>query len=143
MIVGFNFDKINIERKSLPKGKVEIKNNISITNVSDEELMIKSEQKAIKFGFEYTVDYEPKMGNIELRGHLIYMAESKKINEMLSTWKKSKKIGDEKIAMQVLTTILTKCNIKALVLAQELGLPQPIPLPIKIDVKADPKNYIG
>ena len=60
-----------------------------------------------------------------------------------NSWKKNKKIGDEKVALQVLTTILTKCNIKALTLSQEIGLPPPIPLPIKINSNASPKNYIG
>jgi len=31
MIIAFNFDKINIERKSLLKGKVEIKNKSRTT----------------------------------------------------------------------------------------------------------------
>lgn len=143
MIIAFNFDKINIERKSLPKGKVEIRNNLAIDNVQEEELMIKSENKALKFDFSYSVAYEPKIGSIDLTGHVIYMSDSKKVAEMLSSWKKTKKIGDEKVAMQILTTVLTKCNIKALGLSQEIGLPQPVPLPIRINANASPKNYIG
>src|SRR3989344_341649 len=143
MIIAFNFDKINIERKSLLKGKVEIKNNLAIDTIEEEQLMVKTENKAIKFDFTYSVVYEPKVGNIYLKGHLIYMADSKKINELLASWKKSKKLGDEKIATQVLTTVLTKCNIKALALSKEIGLPQPVPLPIRINSNASPKNYIG
>ena len=143
MIIRFNFDKINIERKSLPKGKVEIKNNLSIDNVEEEQLMVKTDNKALKFSFGYSVAYEPKVGIIEFKGHLIYLAESKKINEMLSSWKKSKKLGDEKVATQVLNTALTRCNIKALYLSQEVNLPPHIQMPRVVPKTGNTENYIG
>jgi hypothetical protein len=38
----------------------------------------------------------------------------------------------------ILNTVLTKCNIEALILSQEVNLPSPIPLPkVKVDSAED------
>jgi len=54
---------------------------------------------------------------------------------------KDKKLPKE-IMAGLLNTKLTKCNIQALILSQEINLPAPIPLP-KVQVAAPDKNYIG
>lgn len=57
----------------------------------------------------------------------------KNVKEILAVWKKDKKVSDA-IMAQILNMALNKCNVKALVLADDLSLPPPIPLP-KIESK--------
>ena len=47
----------------------------------------------------------------------------------MNKWKKEKKI-DQALSAILMNRILTKCDIKALALLQDLNLPPSIPLPI-------------
>mgnify|MGYP001603832446 CR=1 FL=1 len=96
----------------------------------------------LKFMFEFTSKYEPNVGNILFEGELLYMEEPKIAKEILSDWKKNKKLPKELMA-GLLNTILIKCNVQALILSQQVNLPPPIPLPkVQISAPVD-KNYIG
>ena len=136
-IVGFNFTKVSIERFSPVKGKINISNNISIVSVEKTDLTLGSDkQNALKFGFEFTSDYQPKVGLIDLRGEVLYLHDEKKIGEIITQWKKDKKISKEVMA-DLLNHTLIKCNIQALILSKEINLPPPIPLPkVKVDNQA-------
>lgn len=128
-IVGFDFTKIDAEKKSLVRGKVNINNNVTIKNIEEQNLNLgKEKQNALRFVFEFIAKYEPGIGTIKLEGNVIYMAEQKKIKEILDGWKKDKKLPKD-ISASVLNTVLTKCNVQALILSQDINLPPPIPLP--------------
>ncbi|MDP7180135.1 MAG: hypothetical protein QF824_02610 [Candidatus Woesearchaeota archaeon] len=134
-ILGFNFTKINVERKEAMKGKLNIKNNVTIKDIKEVDLPVgKDKQKALKFIFEFSSEYEPQVGSILLGGDLMLMEETKKINSIMAEWKKEQKV-DKDIMTPLLNTVLTKCNIQALILSQHVNLPPPIPLP-KVDVSA-------
>ncbi|MBL7054856.1 hypothetical protein ISS05_03800 [Candidatus Woesearchaeota archaeon] len=140
-IVGFDFTKINAEKTGPVKGKININNNVTIKNVEEQNLNLgKEKQNALKFVFEFIAKYDPDFGSIKLEGHLIYMAEQKKIKELLDGWKKDKKLSKD-ISTVVLNTILTKCNVQSLILSQNINLPPPIPMP-KVQA-GDDKGYIG
>ena len=143
MIVGFGFTKLSAERKEAAKGKIDINNNVTIKNVEEADISFGSnKQNVIKFIFEFTSKYEPNVGMILFEGELLYMEDPKKTKEILTSWKKDKKVPKELMA-GLLNTILTKCNIQALILSQEINLPAPIPMP-KVQIQAQPeKNYIG
>ncbi|MBI2659814.1 hypothetical protein HYX07_01495 [Candidatus Woesearchaeota archaeon] len=71
------------------------------------------------------------------------MEEQKKAKEILGNWKKDKKLPKEMMA-GLLNTILTKCNVQALILSQQVNLPPPIPLPkVQVQQQQAEKNYIG
>jgi hypothetical protein len=141
-IVGLNFDKINAEKKDLIKDKVDVKTNLQITDLKEESIPIeKSKEKVLKFTFEFTVNYEPKIGDILLKGHILYLDDQAKINSIFKEWKKSKKI-ETKLMQQLLNAILIKSNIKAFSLAQEVNLPPHIRLPL-IKPTDNLGNYIG
>ena len=133
-IVGFNFDKILVEKKDKVSGKIDIKQNMGITKIEEEKLMLGGSEQVLKFSFEYKIDYG-KPGEIALLGHVLYLEEPKKIKAILDEWKKKKKI-EPKLMEQVLNAVLFKCTIKSLNLAQEINLPPPIRLPM---VKAPQK----
>lgn len=129
-IIGFNFTKISAERKEKTvKGKIDIKNNVAITNVEESKLSIGNEsQKVAKFSFDFDAIYEPKIGSIKFTGEILNLGEAKKIDELIASWKKDKKLSPE-ITTNLINTILTKCNIQALILSQQINLPAPIPMP--------------
>ena len=142
MIVGFGFTKLSAEKKEAAKGKIDINNNVSIKDVVEDDLTLgKDKQNVIKFIFEFTSNYEPSIGKILFEGELLYLEEPKKVKELLSGWKKDKKIPKE-IMAGLLNSILTKCNIQALILSQEINLPAPIPMP-KVQINQQEQNYIG
>jgi hypothetical protein len=144
MIVGFGFTKISAEKGESAKGKIDINNNVSIKDVKEDNFAFGSDKKqnVIKFIFEFTSKYEPKVGNILFEGSLLYMEEPKKSKAILDDWKNNKKLPKELMG-GLLNTILTKCNVQALIMSQEVNLPPPIPLPkVQLNQQAD-KSYIG
>ncbi len=120
---------MNVEKFSQVKGKINISNNVAIVSVEKTDLELGSnKQKALKFCFEFTSQYNPKLGLIKLEGDVIFMEDLKKIEELEAQWKKEKKVP--KIIMtQILNSVLNKCNIQALILSKEVNLPPPIMLP--------------
>ena len=142
-IVGFNFERVSGEKKNIISKEVKIRNNASITNILEEKLPIEgSKGEVLKFNFEYTTSYEPEIGEIELKGHVLYLDDTKKIKEILKSWKKDKKIPQE-LMQQLLNTIIRRSSIKALTLSEELNLPPQIPLPKLTPIKPENNEYIG
>ncbi|MEK6983386.1 MAG: hypothetical protein AABX33_02335 [Nanoarchaeota archaeon] len=143
MIVGFGFTKLTAEKKEAPKGKIDINNNVTIKEVQEDNFSLgkNKQQKVLRFIFEFTSKYEPDVGNILFEGDLLYMEEPKTANQILENWKKDKKLPKE-LMEGLLNTILTKCNVQALILSQQVNLPPPIPLP-KVQMAQPEKSYIG
>lgn len=144
MIVGFGFTKLSAQKGETAKGKIDISNNVSIKDVQEDNFSLgkDKQQNVLRFIFEFASKYEPNVGNVVLEGELLYMEEAKKAKELLNSWKKDKKLPKE-LMEGMLNTILTKCNVQALILSQQVNLPPPIPLPkVQIQQQAE-KNYIG
>jgi len=128
-IVGFNFTKIEAEKKDILKGKININNNISIKQVDEKDLSLGNQkQKVLSFTFEFISKYEPDLGSIKLTGNVLFMDDSKKVKGILEGWKKEKKLPKE-VMPNILNTIMSKSNIQALILSDQINLPPPIPLP--------------
>jgi hypothetical protein len=128
-IIGFNFKDIKVSKKEGVRGKINIKNNVVITDIKEQDLSLGDKsQAALKFIFEFSSKYDPNLGEIILGGDLLFMESSDKTKAILDEWKKSKKIPKD-IMAGILNTVLSKCNIEALILSQKVNLPPPIPLP--------------
>ena len=142
MIVGFGFTKLSAEKGETAKGKIDINNNVSIKDIQEDNFSLgkDKQQNILRFIFEFTSNYEPKVGKILFEGELLYMEEQKKAKELLNSWKKDKKLPKE-LMEGMLNTILTKCNVQALILSQQVILPPPIPLP-KVQMTVPEKSYI-
>ncbi len=133
-VVGLHFNKIVVEKISPVKGKVQVNNNVVIQDVEKTDLSVGSaKQGALKFSFEFTAKYEPKIADMVFNGHLTFFEKPEKVKEIADSWKKDKKIPKD-VMSSVLNTVLSRCNIEALILAREVNLPPPIPLP-KVQVK--------
>ncbi len=143
MIVGFGFTKLTAEKFGQGKGKIDINNNVSIKDVIEDNLSLGNEnQNVVKFKFEFSSKYEPKLGSIICDGEVLYLADQKKIKEIMVMWKKEKKVQKEMMA-GILNAILTKCNVQALILSQQVNLPPPIPMPKVQMTQGQEQNYIG
>ncbi len=128
-IVGFNFTKMHVEKLGTPKGKVSIESNVTVTAVDKFDMSVgTSKQDGVKFTFEYLTMYEPNVAEIKLAGEVFYMNSVEKVKEILDQWKKKKTVSKE-VLVDVMNACLTKCNIQAIVLSNDLNLPPPIEMP--------------
>jgi hypothetical protein len=128
-IVGFNFNKITVQKHSAVSGKIDINNNVSIKDVTESEFAVGSvKQKGLKFLFEFTSVYEPKIGEMTFNGEVLFLDTPKMQADIIKNWKKEKKVLKDVIS-EILNTMLTRCNIQALVLSRDVNLPPPIQLP--------------
>jgi len=131
-IVGFNFKKMLVERKDDLKGKVSIKNNVSIKNVEKFPVSLASKKEdALRFTFDFLTSYDvagKSVADVNITGEVLAIEKPDVTASILDVWKKNKKV-DSKLAAPVLNAALAKCNVQAIILSKEMGLPSPVPLP--------------
>ncbi len=126
-VIGFNFEKISAEKKKQPKGKLQINSNINIKDIKQEKIDVVKDQPVLKLDFEFKVEYKPNIAHIKLEGLILMLVEKDESKNILKKWKK-KKIPDD-IRVPIFNLILTKSNLRALQLEEELNLPTHVPLP--------------
>ena len=127
-IIGFNFTKISIEKKSTDFSKIEVKSNIDILDIKEvKSELFKLSGSLIAVDFSYTIDYSPEIANLTFKGDILFSVDSKKAKEILKEWE-SKKIQED-FKSPLFNIILKKSNIKALSFEDEIGLPFHLPLP--------------
>ncbi len=131
-IIGFNLTKISVEKKEKTKRKIQVKQNINIDEIIKDKINI-SENEVLKLDFTFNIDYNPDFAKVELKGQTILLPEEDELKEIIKSWKK-KEIS-EKFRIPLFNFIMSKCNIKALNLEDEMALPLHIPMP-----KLTPKN---
>ena len=73
-IAGFSINKISAEKKSPIKGKLELKSNVDIKDILREDIQI-TKNAALKFDFEFSINYEPKVASILITGSIIAIDE--------------------------------------------------------------------
>ena len=128
MIIGLNFNKFLIEKNQIKEklkiNKVDTKTDL--VSVEEEKIAVK-DKKAIRAKFSFNINYEPHLAKITLDGAILYLGESKEIEELLESWKNQK--FPQKTKLEILNYALMKCNLKALSLEEEFNLPPHIPMP--------------
>jgi hypothetical protein len=128
-IIGFNYTKIDVEKKEDLSGNIKITNNVSFKDVTEKEFQFGSQkQKGLKFVFEYTTNYEPKIGHIIICGEVMTIEPDDHRKKILAQWKKDKAI-ENTVMIALLNHIFNKCNLQALILTRDVNLPPPIKLP--------------
>ena len=125
-IIGFNLTKILVEKKETQEGKIQISQNIDIKDLIKDKILISNEE-ILNLKFHFVIDYSNNLGNIEFDGFLVILPEKNELKEFLKSWK-DRKIPDE-LRVPLFNFIMSKCNIKALTLEDEIGLPFHIPMP--------------
>ena len=139
-IIGFNFEKISADRKKNMQGKIEISSNINIKTIEHEKIDMIKDQTSLKFAFDFTIDYKPDLASLSLQGTTILLFDKERAKDILKKWK-NKKIAED-IRLPLFNFIMTKCNLRALQLEEELNLPPHLPLP-KIQPQQQNTNYAG
>lgn len=139
-LVGFNFVKISGEKKTEAKGKISVKNNVVLKKVQKSNLNFSlGNDQGIEVEFGFNSIYSPEIGAIEISGKILLLEPKDKADEIVKEWDKSKKLPPL-LMQQVFSTILRKCNIQAINMSEDLGLPSPIRLPdVQLKTKAEPK----
>lgn len=138
-LIGFNFDKIHIEKFSDNFENLKINTNISVPKITKiNSSFFKTKEQLLEVNFSYTIDYDPKIANIELTGNIVLEVEQKLAEDVLKQWKDKKIAPDFRITL--FNVILRKSNLKSLQLEDELNLPPHVLLPIlkKEDSQKEP-----
>jgi len=135
-LLGVNLREISLKRENM-EGEIKIKNvknNINVVDINLKNVPVSETGKAIIFSFEYSTDYElaePKdtlFGSIRFVGDVAYSDTKKKMDDVIKSWKKNKKI-DEKTLLPVLQAALNTVNVEAIYLSNKVMLPSPVRLP--------------
>ncbi|MBT4175183.1 hypothetical protein HOC80_05340 [archaeon] len=129
-IIGFNFDKFLVEKKKELEPPIKVDSGMKILDVKKQDLSVGGKKEpALRFNYEFSVKYDPQQAEVLIEGHLLFAESAKKVDEVFNGWKKDKKF-DPEITQLVMNNVLMRCNIKTLLLTQEVGLPPHIRLPI-------------
>jgi hypothetical protein len=125
-IIGFNLSKIMVEKKVKLPEKLQINQNIDIKEVEKEKIPI-SNNEVLNIHFNFTINYSGDFAKLQFEGSVILIPEKDELKNFLKSWK-DKKIPDDS-RVPLFNFIMSKCNIKALNLEDELGIPIHVPLP--------------
>jgi len=127
-IIGFNFNKICIEKLSENLKDLKLNSNIDIKNVNKlKQELFHTKEDVIEIKFGYEVDYSPNIAKISLEGNVILLVDPKTSKKFIKEWK-DKKIPEEN-KLIIFNVIMKKSNLKAIQLEDELNLPLHISLP--------------
>ena len=125
-IIGFNLTKILAERQEEDGQGISVDQNIDIKNIKEEKIPI-TNNKALKIKFTLTVTYSKDFGKIELEGSIMTLPDEEEFKSIMDSWK-DKKIP-ENMRLGIFNFIMVKCNVKALYLEDEMGMPLHVPMP--------------
>jgi len=125
-IIGFGIKRILGEKNIVQNVKLSISQNINIKDVYKEKLDING-QEAIGVDFIFSIVYSENIGKVEVEGNLLIHPEKEDLKEFSKSIKE-KSIPD-KFKPIVLNFIMSKCNIKALSIEDEINLPYHVPMP--------------
>lgn len=142
-IIGFSINKVIAEKNDDAKGKIELVSGLSLKDIKKQEVTI-SNKETLKFDFSFSINYKPTLGKIELEGSVITVDENNEAKEIIENWKKKK--FENQLKLPLFNFIMNKCNIRAIQLEDELGLPPHFQLP-KLTTEKDPSatqaSYTG
>ncbi len=139
-ILGFSINAINafIDVKKSYSGTINVNSVPSIEKL--EEKKLPNTKDIVEVTFSFKSSYEPKIGEVEIKGTVLYHEDD--IKKVLSDWKNNKKLN-EKMAVEVLNTIFRKCLSESVGLADKIGLPPPLRFPEVKPGKKDGNDYTG
>lgn len=133
-IIGFNFTKIQAERKMQLDSNLNINTNIEFTNLEKEKVeLLQKDKESIRLSFKFSIMYQKgdkkdnSEANVTFEGFMLLAAEIEESKDLLKEWKK--KQVPQNLRLPFFNSILKRCSVKALQLEDELGLPNHMPIP--------------
>ncbi len=128
-LLGFNFIKINLEKKSSNLKNLKISTNITLLDIKEVKSSLFTPQEIIlSINFEYLINYEPNIAFFKFQGNLLISLDQKRAEEILEKWKE-KKLPEE-VRLSLFNFILRKSSLKALQFEEEFNLPPHISIPL-------------
>jgi hypothetical protein len=140
MIVGFSITSISAERKSIPRGRVDINSSPKILSVKKSKMGFLEGKIPLSIGFEFVTKYEPKVGEIRIKGNILYLGKDMK--KTLKKWTKEKKFPKE-VDIEVKNFLFRKCLTIGVNLSESMQLPPPLMFPTVVPKKTEDLSYIG
>ncbi|MEK6840851.1 MAG: hypothetical protein AABX79_02770 [Nanoarchaeota archaeon] len=127
-VVGFNFDKISVEKFKDRAQQIKINTNIDISEINPiESDLLKIKESLVQVKFSYKIKYEPEYAEIGLKGTAIISMDEKQAKEVAKEWKK--KQMPEEFSIFLFNVLIRKSSLRALSLEDELNLPLHMPMP--------------
>ena len=137
-VIGFNFSKISASRKNPPRGKININRTCKPTKV--EEATIAGGQKALRYSFVFSVEYQPDVALLEFEGALVELVSEEEHKAVLSMWEDSEQLPPKSLE-RVMNELLDRCHVEAILMSKELGIPPPIKMPsVKVKDESAPAS---
>lgn len=128
-LIGFNFDKISIERLKDRTEKLNIKTNIDVSELKPlESDILKTKEALLQAKFSYSVNYEPDYAKVDMRGTATISIDEKQAKEVTKEWKKGQMPSDFRTFL--FNVIMRKASLRSLQLEDELNLPLHLPMPV-------------
>lgn len=128
MIVGFNVESLNADKKSSTKrGDIQVNYHPQILNVERANVSAIDEEVA-KIEFKFTVDYsvgESSAAEIVLEGNVLWNGH---LEEIMESWEEDEELP-EKINKALMNDLYRKCISQSVGVADTLGLLPPVPTP--------------
>jgi hypothetical protein len=126
-LVSYNLTKLKAERFENIFKELKINTSIDLKEIKEAKNdILKTKDTILNIKFNYKINYNPKIAEIEFEGNLGIIVDSKKAKELLKN-KKEDMDGESKI--NLFNLILRKTATKALQLEEELGLPPHFNIP--------------
>ena len=128
MIVGFNVDSLNAEKKKgVPKGNLQVNYSPEIKSVEAADVRGFDEKVArINFGFAVNYNVGDKTGaSIEMEGNVLWNGDTE---ELVDAWEEDESLPDD-VRVPLMNDLYRKCISQSVGVADTLGLLPPIPTP--------------
>lgn len=127
-LLGFNYTKVNIEKKTSNLADLKISSGINIESIDKvESKSTKVNDLMISVKWRYNISYTPKIADLIFEGNMILTVKEKEAEEILEGWKNNK-IPD-KFNLTILNVIMKKVSIKAAQFEEDFNLPTHFKLP--------------
>ena len=131
-VIGFNLTKILAERdEKFIKGSINT--NIEFSDVKKETVELMKDAELSSIEFKFTINYakpgneEEVQGFVKFEGRILLATDKEQAKELAKSWKKKEIPEDIKIPL--FNIILKKCSTKALMMEEDLNLPNHMPFP--------------
>ena len=126
-VIGFNFKGISSEKKKEVTNPLSINTDINIKEIKKQEVELFPEKEIYSFDYEFKINYEDH-AEINFKGIILALFDDKKIEKELEEKWKNHEIP-ENVKIPIMNTIFSRCNLKAMQLEEDLGLPSHLPTP--------------
>jgi len=119
--IGFNFNKIFIERINKKSVGEKINTKLDISSIEKLSNTFNANDAILCVSFSYSIEYSPDVAKVDLCGDVLFSDNLVNVDEFIKKWE-SKEMDDD-FRLNLFNIILRKSNIRALQLEDDLGLP--------------------